>query len=105
MGQGREALPDVDASRPISCSAKRSNRPAWTVRCCRIVGSGGGGFGFGISGLISQPPAWTGAVAAPPAEDYALNSDLNLDASLIPLETARRCGVRRVVFASSGGAV
>src|SRR5271166_7006740 len=42
------------SSRPISCSAKRSNMLAWTVRSGRIVGSGGGGFACGISGLIPK---------------------------------------------------
>ena len=39
-------------SRPISCSAKRSNMLPWTVRSWRIVGSGGCGFVFRISGLM-----------------------------------------------------
>ena len=42
------------SSRPISCPANRSNMLAWTVRSWRIVGSGGCGLCFGISGLMPK---------------------------------------------------
>ena len=35
--------------------AKRSNMLAWTVRSWRIVGSGGCGLCFGVSGLTPKP--------------------------------------------------
>jgi hypothetical protein len=36
-------LRDRCNAQPISCRAKTSNIVAWTVRSCRIVGSGGSG--------------------------------------------------------------